>query len=91
MVLLTGALIADVVALGNIAARISEFGFTPNRIAALGENVILLVNLGWSTALYLRFLRGIVDSEDLPLNISREMLQSSPMVARIRQQLTRRI
>jgi|BogFormECP12_OM1_1039635.scaffolds.fasta_scaffold13446_1 molecular chaperone HtpG len=40
---------------------------------------------------YTRFLRGIVDSEDLPLNISREMLQSNPMVARIRQQLTKRI
>ena len=40
---------------------------------------------------YLRFLRGIVDSEDLPLNVSREMLQSNPMVARMRQQLTRRI
>src|SRR6201981_2309420 len=40
---------------------------------------------------YLRFLRGVVDSEDLPLNISREMLQSNPMVAGIRQQLTKRI
>ena len=40
---------------------------------------------------YLRFLRGIVDSEDLPLNISREMLQSNPMVARMRQFLTRRV
>src|SRR5689334_14033439 len=40
---------------------------------------------------YLRFLRGIVDSEDLPLNISREMLQSNPMVTRIRQQVTRRV
>jgi molecular chaperone HtpG len=40
---------------------------------------------------YLRFVKGIVDSEDLPLNISREMLQSNPMVARIRQQLTRRV
>ncbi len=40
---------------------------------------------------YLRFLRGVVDSEDLPLNISREMLQSNPMAARIRQQLTRRV
>jgi len=40
---------------------------------------------------YLRFLRGVVDSEDLPLNISREMLQSNPMVTRIRQQLTKRI
>jgi molecular chaperone HtpG len=40
---------------------------------------------------YLRFLRGVVDSEDLPLNISREMLQSNPMAAKIRQQLTRRL
>jgi molecular chaperone HtpG len=40
---------------------------------------------------YLRFIRGVLDSEDLPLNISREMLQSNPMVARMRQQLTRRV
>jgi molecular chaperone HtpG len=40
---------------------------------------------------YLRFVKGVIDSEDLPLNISREMLQSNPMVARIRQQLTRRV
>jgi len=40
---------------------------------------------------YLRFVRGIVDSEDLPLNISREMLQSNPMVTRMRQALTRRV
>jgi len=40
---------------------------------------------------YLRFLRGVVDSEDLPLNISREMLQSNPMIARMRRQLTGRV
>src|SRR5580700_10513240 len=40
---------------------------------------------------YLRFLRGIVDSEDLPLNVSREMLQSNPVVARMRRQLTGRV
>ncbi len=58
LVLLASALLADAVALWAIAARIGEFGFTPNRVAALGENVILLVNLGWSAVLYARFLRG---------------------------------
>jgi len=45
-------------ALGAIAARISEFGFTPNKVAALGENIILLANLSWSAVLYTRFLTG---------------------------------
>jgi hypothetical protein len=58
VVLVVSALLADAVALWAIAARITEFGFTPNRVAALGENVILLVNLSWSTVLYIRFLRG---------------------------------
>ena len=58
VVLLVSALLADAVALWAIAARITEFGFTPNRVAALGENVILLVNLAWSAVLYIRFLRG---------------------------------
>ncbi len=58
VVLVVGALLADAVALWAIAARITEFGFTPNRVAALGENVILLVNLAWSAVLYIRFLRG---------------------------------
>jgi molecular chaperone HtpG len=40
---------------------------------------------------YLRFMRGVVDSEDLPLNISREMLQANPIVARMRRQLTGRV
>jgi molecular chaperone HtpG len=40
---------------------------------------------------YLRFLRGIVDSEDLPLNVSREMLQNNPILARIKTQLTKRV
>jgi hypothetical protein len=50
--------VVDAVALAAIASRISEFGFTPNRTAALGENFILLVNLAWSAWLYARFLRG---------------------------------
>ena len=50
------ALLVDVLALWAIVARISEFGFSPNKVAALGENLILLVNLGWSAVLYTRFL-----------------------------------
>ena len=40
---------------------------------------------------YLRFLRGLVDSQDLPLNISREMLQRNPMVAKIRGAIVKRV
>ena len=53
-----GALLADADALWAIADRIGEFGFSPNRVAALGVNVILLVNLAWSAVLSIRFLRG---------------------------------
>jgi hypothetical protein len=58
VLLLVSALAADAFALAAIGGRISEFGFTPNRVAALGENVVLLGNLGWSTVLYVRFLHG---------------------------------
>ena len=58
VVLVVSALLADAVALWAIADRITEFGFSPNRVAALGMNVILLVNLAWSAVLYIRFLRG---------------------------------
>jgi hypothetical protein len=58
VLLLVSALVADAFALAAIGARISEFGFTPNRVAAMGENMILLGNLLWSTVLYARFLRG---------------------------------
>jgi molecular chaperone HtpG len=40
---------------------------------------------------YLRFIRGVVDSEDLPLNISREMLQNNPQLVQIRKAVTGRV
>jgi hypothetical protein len=58
LLLIVSALLVDTIALAAIAARISEFGFTPNRVAALGENIILLVNLAWSAVVYARFLMG---------------------------------
>lgn len=57
LLLIVSALVVDGVALWAIAARITEFGFTPNRVAALGENLILLVNLAWSAWLYAAFMR----------------------------------
>ena len=65
VVLVVSALLANAFALWAIAARITEFGFTPNRVAALGENILLLVNLAWSAALYTRFLRGRGAFQDL--------------------------
>jgi hypothetical protein len=58
LLLVASALVVDAITLTAIAARISEFGFTPNRVAALGENLILLVNLVGTAWLYARFLRG---------------------------------
>jgi hypothetical protein len=57
LLLVVSALVVDGLALAAIGARISEFGFTPNRVAALGENLILLINLAGSAWLYARFLR----------------------------------
>jgi hypothetical protein len=56
VVLLASALIADLIALFSISGRITDFGFTPNRLVALGLNLILLVNLAVSALLYIQFL-----------------------------------
>jgi hypothetical protein len=55
--LVIAALVVDALVLVAITGRISEFGFTPNKSAALGENVILLANLAFSAWLLLEFTR----------------------------------
>jgi hypothetical protein len=58
LALVVSALAIDVLVLLEITGRITdEYGTTPNRAAALGENLILLVNLAWSARLYAAFLR----------------------------------
>ncbi len=52
------ALVLDVMVLGVMVARIGDLGFTPNRAAALGLNLVLLVNLAGAAWLSMRFLRG---------------------------------
>ena len=54
--LIAVTLIADGVALAVMISRLSSFGVSPNRLAALGENIALLVNLAGLAALSLRFI-----------------------------------
>jgi hypothetical protein len=54
------ALVLDVIVLGAMVARIGDLGFTANRVAALGLNLVLLVNLAGAAWLSVRFLTGRV-------------------------------
>jgi len=56
--LIVCALLVDALALWAIAERITAFGFSPNRVAALGLNLILVVNLARAALLHGRFLAG---------------------------------
>ncbi|MBP2376159.1 hypothetical protein JOF46_004071 [Paeniglutamicibacter psychrophenolicus] len=58
LVLLVSALAVDAVMLTAMLARIAEFGSSPNKIAALGLNLLLLVHLLWAAWLSAGFLRG---------------------------------
>lgn len=55
------------------------------------KNVFIMNDCKELVPSWLRFLRGVVDSEDLPLNISREMLQDDPLLRIIRKSVTRRV
>lgn len=68
--------------------------FDPARKPALKlyvRRVFITDNCEGLVPSWLRFLRGVVDSADLPLNVSREMLQNNPVLARIKQAITRRV
>jgi hypothetical protein len=56
LVAVVSALVLDVMVLGAMIARIGDLGFTPNRTAALGLNLVLLVNLAGAALLSARFL-----------------------------------
>lgn len=58
LIVVASALVLDVVVLGAMIARIGDVGFSPNRTAALGLNLVLLVNLAGAAWLPARFLKG---------------------------------
>ncbi len=61
LALIITALIIDIVALTAILDRLQNFGVTPNKVAALGENIVLLVNLVILVWQYVRFLSNKID------------------------------
>jgi len=67
VILVAATLLVDVLVLAAMAGRIGEYGASPNKLAALGENVVLLVTLARSLQLYLGFLTGRRPFSDLEM------------------------
>jgi molecular chaperone HtpG len=55
------------------------------------QRVLIMERCEELLPLYLRFVKGVVDSTDLPLNISRELLQQNPMLEQMRKNITKRV
>ncbi|MBC8074390.1 MAG: molecular chaperone HtpG, partial [Deltaproteobacteria bacterium] len=66
------------------------FGDDAKHLQLYARRVLIMDNCDKLLPSYLRFFRGVVDSEDLPLNVSRELLQEHQALSAIRRQLTRK-
>jgi molecular chaperone HtpG len=64
---------------------------TPRGLKLYVQRVFIMDDAEQFLPLYLRFVKGVVDSSDLPLNVSRELLQQNPDLQAIRGALTRRV
>ena len=64
---------------------------TPRGIKLFIKRVFIMDDAAHFLPLYLRFIKGVVDSSDLPLNVSRELLQDHPLVDSIKKGLTKRV
>ncbi len=62
-----------------------------HRVKLYVKRVFITENCEELIPAWLRFLRGLIDSEDIPLNVSRELLQANPMVNRIRKAVVTRV
>ena len=63
---------------------------SPRGLKLYIQRVFIMDNASNFLPLYLRFLRGVIDTNDLPLNVSREILQSNPLVDTIKKSITKR-
>jgi len=64
---------------------------SPRGIKLYIQRVFIMDDASHFLPLYLRFVRGVLDSSDLPLNVSREILQEDPYVEGIKKALTKRV
>ena len=63
----------------------------PRGLKLYVQRVFIMDDAEQFLPLYLRFVKGVVDSSDLPLNVSRELLQQNPELATMRSALTKRV
>ncbi len=63
----------------------------PKGLKLYVQRVFIMDDAEQFLPLYLRFVKGVIDSNDLPLNVSREILQSNPSIETIRSTLTKRV
>ncbi|MFK7161163.1 molecular chaperone HtpG [Marinospirillum sp. MEB164] len=63
----------------------------PRGLKLYVQRVFILDNAEQFLPLYLRFIKGVIDSSDLPLNVSREILQQNPMIDSMKSALTKRV
>ena len=63
---------------------------SPRGLKLYIQRVFIMDDASNFLPLYLRFLRGVIDTNDLPLNVSREILQSNPLVDTIKKSITKR-
>jgi molecular chaperone HtpG len=63
----------------------------PRGLKLYVQRVFILDNAEQFLPLYLRFIKGVIDSSDLPLNISREILQQNPQIDSMKSALTKRV
>ena len=64
---------------------------TPKGLKLFIQRVFIMDDAAHFLPIYLRFVKGVIDSSDLPLNVSREILQEHPLVDSIKKALTKRV